>query len=167
SPDSWSGAPPAPIEAKAALASALLRQALSGGNSTMRRIVPSAGGSSLIRPVAASALPAFEAGELLVRHRSVSATPGIDAISRTLGALPSMTKIDWPSLSWPVTTRRMRCGMRFLLLSSPTVARYFRRPKEPEDGSDIRHGRARVPAGSARLAEGQPDARDHGRDQGR
>src|SRR3954469_11490970 len=129
SPDSWSGAPPAPIEAKAALASALLRHLLSGGNSTMRRMVPSAGGSSLMRPVAASPLPVLEAGEVRVRHRSVSATPGIDAISRTFGALPSMMKTDLPSLSWPVTTLRMRCGMGFSLLSSPTVARYFRRPK--------------------------------------
>jgi hypothetical protein len=105
------------------LASALSRHRLSGGNSTMRRIVPSAGGSSLIRPVAASALPAFDAGDVRVRHKSVSATPGIDAISSRLGALPSMTKTDLPSLSCPVTTRRMRCDMHFLLLSSSTVAR--------------------------------------------
>ena len=89
----------------------------------MRRMVPSAGGSSMIRPAAASALPLFDAGEVLVRHKSVNATPGIDAISSTLGALPSMTKTDLPALSWPVTTRRMRYGMHFLLLSSPTVAR--------------------------------------------
>ena len=47
----------------------------------MRRIVPSAGGSSLILPFAASALPLFEAGEVLVRQRSVSATPGIEAFA--------------------------------------------------------------------------------------
>ena len=74
----------------------------------MRRIVPLAGGSSLILPAAASSLPALEAGDVLVRHRSVSATPGIDAISSTLGALRSSTKTDLPFLSWPVTTRRMR-----------------------------------------------------------
>ena len=74
----------------------------------MRRIVPLAGGSSLILPAAASWLPLLDAGEVLVRHRSVRATPGIDAISSTFGALRSSVKIDRPFLSWPVTTRRMR-----------------------------------------------------------
>jgi len=32
---------------------------------------------------------------------------------------------------------------------------------------DIRQGRTGLPAGSARLAEGEPDARDRGRDEGR
>jgi hypothetical protein len=40
SAESWSGAPPAPIEANAFFASARLRHFESGGNSTMRRMVP-------------------------------------------------------------------------------------------------------------------------------
>src|SRR5713101_4959020 len=112
SPDSWSGAAAAPIEAKAAFASAVLRHALSGGNSTIRKIVPVSGGSSLIFPAAASLFPLFEAGAVLVRHRSVKATPGIDFISRMFGALPSAMNIDLPSLSCPVTTRRMRWAIR-------------------------------------------------------
>jgi hypothetical protein len=88
-----------PIESKARPASALPRQCESGGNSTMRSSVPAFGGSSLTGRAAASALPALLAGEAVVSHRSVSATPGIDSISLTFGARPSIRKKDRPVAS--------------------------------------------------------------------
>jgi len=65
----------------------------------MRRIVPFFGGSSRTGRSALSALPAFRAGAPLVSHRSVSASPGMEAISFTLSARPSVRKIDLPSAS--------------------------------------------------------------------
>jgi hypothetical protein len=51
-------------------------RAASGGNSTIRKIVPLAGGSSDIRRFAGSALPALEAGARSLTQRSVSAKSG-------------------------------------------------------------------------------------------
>src|SRR5439155_18254879 len=99
-------APPAPIDLNASSAFASLRHAESGGNSTMRRIVPFSGGSRRTGLAAASLLPSLLAGDARVSQRSVSASPGIDAISLTLGARPSLTIIDLPPLSCPVTTLR-------------------------------------------------------------
>src|ERR1700709_1367276 len=105
------------MDLNAVLAFAVCLHWLSGGNSTMRKIVPLSGGSVLILPVAASALPELDAGDVFVRHTSVRATPGIDAISRIFGARPSETKIDFPFLSCPVTTRRIRWTMISSLFS--------------------------------------------------
>ena len=74
----------------------------------MRRIVPPRGGSSRTGRSALSAMPSFRAGAPFVSHRSVSASPGIAAISFTFGADPSMMKADLPSASWPVRTLRTR-----------------------------------------------------------
>jgi hypothetical protein len=54
------------------------------------------GGSSFTGRPAASALPSLLAGDVVVSHRSVSATPGIDSISLILGARPSVRKTDRP-----------------------------------------------------------------------
>src|SRR5258705_7573315 len=51
--------------------------------------------------------------------------------------------------------------------TSENPARYLRALKEPPNGPDIRQARTGLPAGSARLAEGEPEARDRGRDEGR
>src|SRR5262245_20675396 len=72
----------------------------------MRRLVPRRGGSSRTGRSALSAWPSFRAGAFFVSHTSVSARPGIEAISLTFGARPSMRNTDFPSASWPVTTRR-------------------------------------------------------------
>src|SRR5258708_40172661 len=78
----------------------------SGGKSTTRRMVPFCGGSRCTGRSAASASPTLFAGADFVSHRSVRARPGIEAISFTLRASASEKKIDLPSASWPVTTRR-------------------------------------------------------------
>ncbi len=46
-------------------------------------------------------------------------------------------------------------------------ARYLRHLQGAPNGPEFRQRGNRLPAGSSRLAEGEPDARDHGRDQGR
>src|SRR5258708_33433367 len=63
-------------------------------------------------------------------------------------------------------SRRFRRSVR-LGFTSENPARYLRALKEPPNGPDVRQGRTGLPAGSARLAEGEPDARDRGRDEGR
>jgi hypothetical protein len=45
---------------------------------------------------AASALPWLLAGDVIVSHKSVSSTPGIDSISLMLGAKPSVRNTDLP-----------------------------------------------------------------------
>ena len=62
----------------------------------MRKTVPLLGGSSLTGRAAASALPWLLAGDVVVSHKSVSATPGIDSISLMLGARPSVRNTDLP-----------------------------------------------------------------------
>src|SRR3954470_1752580 len=80
----------------------------SGGNSTMRKMVPFRSGSRCTGRFAASALPALLAGERVVSQKSVSASPGnVGAISLTLAAGPSERMIERPCASWPVTTRRI------------------------------------------------------------
>src|ERR1700729_3669398 len=63
-------------------------------------------------------------------------------------------------------SRRFRRSVR-PGFTSENPARYLRGLKESPNGPDIRQGRTGLPAGSARLAEGEPDARDRGRDEGR
>src|SRR5258708_189737 len=94
------------MDLKASWAVAWLRHCESGGNSTTRRMVPFFGGSRCTGRSAASASPTLFAGADFVSHKSVRARPGIDAISFTLRASASEMKIDLPSASWPVTTRR-------------------------------------------------------------
>jgi len=72
----------------------------------MRRIVPLFGGSRRTGRSALSAEPSLRAGAPLVSHRSVSASPGIEAISFTFGASPSAMNTDRPRASCPVSTLR-------------------------------------------------------------
>src|SRR5882757_3464705 len=65
-----------------------------------------------------------------------------------------------------LVSRRFRRSVR-PGFTSENPARYLRALKEPPNGPDIRQGRIGLPTGSARLAEGEPDARDRGPDQGR
>jgi len=64
-------------------------------------------GPSTTGRAAASAAPALEAGAPSVTHRFVSAKSGRPGIVSTCGDGPSLTKIERPRASWPVTTRRI------------------------------------------------------------
>jgi hypothetical protein len=96
----------APIAPKAAFRSKP-PGAWSGGNSTTLKMAPLRGGSSTTGRAAASAAPALEAGAPSVTHRFVSAKSGRPGIVSTCGDGPSLTKIERPRASWPVTTRRI------------------------------------------------------------
>ncbi len=81
--------------------------AASGGNSTIRKIVPLIGGSSDMRRLAASALPALEAGAPSLTQRSVSAKSARPGSVSTCGDGASLTKMERPWASCPVTMRRI------------------------------------------------------------
>src|SRR6266436_3867216 len=97
----------APIARKAAARSKPPPAAASGGNSTIRKMVPRAGGSSDIRRFAGFPLPALEAGAWSVTQRSVSAKSGRPGSVSTWGEGPSLTITERPWALCPVTTRRI------------------------------------------------------------
>src|SRR6202022_1151115 len=97
----------APIARKAAARSKPPPAAASGGNSTIRKIVPLAGGPGDIRRFAGSALPALEAGARSLTQRSVSAKSGRPGSVSTWGDGPSLAITERPWALCPVTTRRI------------------------------------------------------------
>src|SRR5262249_61376213 len=78
-----------------------------------------------------------------------------------ISALPGAQKFAAaPDLS-------VSCRDGYVYLRQQTRRGTFPVLRGAPDGSDVRQGRAGLPAGSARLAEGEPDARDRGRAEGR
>ncbi len=80
-----------------------------------RKTEPPAGGSSTTGPSALSAVPSFRAGVDRVTQRSVMPRPGRFGFSSRAVASPSLSTIDLPAGSWPVTIRRTGLSMGCLL----------------------------------------------------
>src|SRR5258708_16925708 len=103
------GPAPIPISRSMAAVSTGPKSA-AGGKSTTRKTEPPGGGATPISRAARSALPDTSAGDSSVTHKSVETTP-VAFLSFAFGAAPSISTIDFPSASWPVTTRLVGCAM--------------------------------------------------------
>src|SRR6266851_5976272 len=103
----WSG--PIPISRSIAALSTAPKSA-AGGKSTTRKIEPRGGGATPISRSALSVPPDSSAGDSSVSHKSVETSP-VAFLSFAFGAAPSISTIDFPSASWPVTTRLVGCAM--------------------------------------------------------
>src|SRR6267378_7985738 len=81
-----------------------------GGKSTTRKIEPRGGGATPISRSALSVPPDSSGGDSSVTHKSVETSP-VAFLNFAFGAAPSISTIDFPSASWPVTTRLVGCTM--------------------------------------------------------
>src|SRR5262249_31225270 len=81
------------------------------GKSTTRTTEPRSGGATPIPRSAASAVPELSAGGPSVTQRSVEVRP-VAFLTFAFGAVPSMSTIALPDVSWPVTTRRVGRAIR-------------------------------------------------------